>query len=132
MQRLIGLDYHELSGYYQHRINIDRLGNAPLQQHMIAMETLTLESAIQASNDFTQKQTTSERTRVIAKSVDGPEEDPLLLVWPPSSTSDSMDTLQCLMEQVQCIAEIVKQLQRGGLDHPGTRSRRTLTQNTPT
>lgn len=79
----------------------------------------TLESAIRASNDLTQIQTPSKETRVTVRSVDGPEDElpDTVLATPPAPIQIRLlDTLQCLMEQMQGMAEKMEQIEKGGLD----------------
>lgn len=110
VQQLVGLAYNELPEDYQHRMSINifcsSLGNSSLKWPLLALEAPILESVIQASNDFPQIHTPSERPCVTIQCVYDPEEDSSVAnLITPSSKLDPLDLLQTVVKLMQCIAE---------------------------
>lgn len=58
VKRLVGLAYAKLPEQYRNRMAVETscstLDNAYLQRHLLAVETPTVEAAVQARNEFLQ------------------------------------------------------------------------------
>lgn len=81
------------------------LGNAPLQRQLLAMETPTLESAVQAGNYFAQLRPMGDKVHIPIRSMDEPAELTVVTMASVNPKANSNAILQHLMKELQKMTE---------------------------
>ena len=108
VEKLVSVAYNELPAEHQAGLMLDTfcstLGHMPLQRHLLAVQTHTLEDAVRAGNEFLQIRPSGERGANTSVRQIGEEEEEVV-----SNPTEKM--LTTLVQAMQQLVEKVEQLQ---------------------
>ena len=121
VERLVNIPYADLLQEHRASMRIETFGNTlgylPLQRHLLAVHTPTLEDAVRAGNEFLQIRPANEKGSTSVRQIEDEEEE--------EDLNPTDKVLTTLMKAMQQLMEKVGQLPHPLLNQPrkGTRQR---------